>query len=50
MLIATLADGSALPGWLAFDAATGAFSGMPVNEDVGTVSVTVTAADRVGRP
>jgi Ca2+-binding RTX toxin-like protein len=47
-LSATLADGSALPGWLAFDAATGVFSGMPGNADVGAVSVTVTAADPGG--
>jgi Ca2+-binding RTX toxin-like protein len=47
-LSATLADGSALPGWLAFDAATGVFSGMPGDADVGAVSVTVTAADPGG--
>ena len=45
---AALADGSALPGWLRFDAATRTFSGTPLNEDVGTLSVTVTAADATG--
>jgi hypothetical protein len=43
--IATLADGSALPAWLAFDAATRTFSGTPGNADVGTVAVRVTATD-----
>jgi Ca2+-binding RTX toxin-like protein len=47
-LSATQADGSALPGWLTFDAATGTFSGTPSNADVGTISVTVTAADPGG--
>ncbi len=47
-LSATLADGSALPGWLAFDAATGTFNGTPANSDVGAVSVMVTAADPGG--
>jgi VCBS repeat-containing protein len=45
---ATLADGSALPGWLTFDAATQAFSGTPGNWDVGNYSVTVTATDTGG--
>ncbi|MDC0226211.1 putative Ig domain-containing protein [Gammaproteobacteria bacterium] len=43
--IATLEDGSALPSWLTLDAATGTFSGTPLNDDVGTISVTVTATD-----
>jgi Ca2+-binding RTX toxin-like protein len=43
-----LADGSALPSWLSFDAATGTFSGTPTNGDVGTVSVRVTALDGGG--
>lgn len=47
-LSATLADGSPLPGWIAFDAATGTFSGTPTNADVGTDSVTVTARDPGG--
>jgi len=45
---ATLADGSALPGWLAFDAASGTFTGMPGNADVGRLSVTVIATDAAG--
>ena len=40
---ATLADGSALPSWLTFNAATRAFSGTPTT--LGTVSVKVTAKD-----
>ena len=40
---ATLADGSPLPAWLRFDAATGTFSGTPVGP--GTISVRVTATD-----
>ncbi|QLQ03576.1 MAG: putative Ig domain-containing protein [Thiobacillus sp.] len=40
---ATLADGSALPAWLGFDAATRTFSGTPSGS--GTVSVRVTAKD-----
>ena len=40
---ATLADGSALPTWLTFNAATRAFSGTPTG--TGTVSVKVTAKD-----
>ena len=43
---ATLADGSPLPAWLAFDGAT--FSGTPDNADVGSVEVEVTATDRGG--
>jgi Ca2+-binding RTX toxin-like protein len=45
---AALADGSALPAWLRFDAATRTFSGTPLNDDAGTLSVTVTAADSTG--
>ena len=47
-LSATLADGSALPTWLGFDAATRAFSGTPANGDVGSVSVRLTATDVAG--
>ncbi len=39
---------SALPSWLNFDAATGAFTGTPQDVDVGEVSVTVTATDPSG--
>jgi VCBS repeat-containing protein len=42
---ATLADGSALPVWLMFDSASGVFSGTPSNEDVGNLSIKVTATD-----
>jgi hypothetical protein len=42
---ATLADGSDLPSWLTFDAATRTFSGTPENDDVGTISVKVIATD-----
>ncbi|HEX5686611.1 MAG TPA: autotransporter-associated beta strand repeat-containing protein, partial [Ideonella sp.] len=42
---ATLADGSALPSWLSFDAATRSFSGTPANGDVGAISVRVIATD-----
>ncbi len=40
---ATLADNSALPAWLSFDAATRTFSGTPTAAE--TVSVKVTASD-----
>ncbi len=42
---ATLEDGSELPSWLTFDAATRTFSGTPTNDNVGEVTVTVTATD-----
>jgi Ca2+-binding RTX toxin-like protein len=45
---ATLADGSALPSWLVFDAATRTFSGTPANGDVGSLSIRVTATDAAG--
>ncbi|WP_279488625.1 putative Ig domain-containing protein [Aeromonas veronii] len=44
-LSATLADGSALPGWLSFNPATGTFSGTPTNGDVGNINIRVTATD-----
>ncbi|MGZ5050851.1 MAG: putative Ig domain-containing protein [Methylobacter sp.] len=43
---ATLADGSTLPSWLAFNASTRAFSGTPTT--LGSVSVRVTATDAGG--
>ena len=43
--IATLADGTPLPGWLSFNAVTGTFSGTPASGDIGTTSVMVTAFD-----
>jgi VCBS repeat-containing protein len=42
---ATLADGSALPAWLRFDAASRTFSGTPENRDVGLLRVRVTASE-----
>lgn len=45
---AALADGSALPGWLAFDAASGSFSGTPAQADVGLLDIRVTATDLGG--
>jgi len=45
---ATLADGSALPSWLVFDAKTLTFRGTPGAGDVGTLHVTVVATDGSG--
>jgi hypothetical protein len=45
---ATLEDGSDLPTWLSFDAATRTFSGMPLQADVGTIGITITATDGGG--
>ena len=42
---ATRSNGSALPSWLTFTAATRTFSGTPQAGDVGTLSVKVTASD-----
>ena len=42
---ATLADGSELPSWLKFDAATGTFSGFSPKQ-VGAIDIRVTATDR----
>jgi VCBS repeat-containing protein len=44
-LSAALAGGGALPSWLSFDAAKGTFSGTPLNGDVGSFDVKVTATD-----
>jgi Ca2+-binding RTX toxin-like protein len=41
-------NGEALPRWLAFDAATRALSGTPSNDDVGSVSIELTATDASG--
>ncbi|MCC6917548.1 MAG: putative Ig domain-containing protein, partial [Nitrosomonas sp.] len=43
---ATLSDGSALPTWLAFDTATGTFSGTPAS--AGNYALRVTATDLAG--
>lgn len=45
---ATLSDGSPLPNWLGFDAATKTFSGTPGDGDVGSLSIQVAATDLVG--
>ena len=42
---ATLANGASLPSWLNFNAGTRSFSGTPANDDVGAISVKVTATD-----
>ncbi|WP_298938577.1 tandem-95 repeat protein, partial [uncultured Ruegeria sp.] len=44
-LSATLTDGTALPGWLEFDAVAGSFSGTPPQNFHGIVNVMVTASD-----
>ena len=46
---ATRSDGSVLPTWLAFDAATRTFSGTPADADAGQILVTVTATDGTGQ-
>ncbi|WP_154855759.1 putative Ig domain-containing protein [Cyclobacterium xiamenense] len=45
---ATLDDGTALPSWLTFDAATRTFSGTPEASDVGSINIKVTADDGNG--
>ncbi|VVP77213.1 hypothetical protein PS934_00353 [Pseudomonas fluorescens] len=45
---AKLANGSALPGWLTFDAATRTFSGTPNDTASGNYNVLVIATDPVG--
>jgi Ca2+-binding RTX toxin-like protein len=45
---ARLADGSALPSWLNFDARALKLSGMPSNADVGSLDVAVVATDIAG--
>ncbi len=42
---ASMADGSDLPSWLSFDAATRTFTGTPDNDDVATLNLKVTAID-----
>ncbi|MEI6643401.1 MAG: putative Ig domain-containing protein [Novosphingobium sp.] len=44
-LAATLEDGSALPSWLSFDAASATFSGTPPKDYNGQIAVKVTAND-----
>ena len=45
VLTATQADGSELPAWLSFTAATGRFNGIPLDGDVGSLDVRLTATD-----
>ena len=45
---ATRVDGSALPGWLGFDSATGRFTGTPADADVGSLNIRLAAIDRAG--
>lgn len=45
---ASLTGGSALPGWLGFDAATGTLSGTPGPADAGALNVAFTATDSSG--
>src|SRR5690606_24767904 len=45
---ATLSGGELLPAWLEFDPATRTFSGTPTNDDVGTITIVVTANDSNG--
>ncbi|MEH2432867.1 MAG: cadherin-like domain-containing protein, partial [Nostoc sp.] len=42
---ATLEDGSNIPSWLKFDAATRTFSGTPTNADVSVLNIKLTATD-----
>lgn len=46
--VATLADGTALPTWLSFDAATRGFSGTPGTGTPGVLALRVTATDTAG--
>lgn len=45
---AYLADGSALPSWLSFSAASRSFSGTPDNEEVSTLDMVLLARDSAG--
>lgn len=47
-LSATQADGSSLPAWLTFDAASRTFSGTPNQSDTGALTIRVTATDQGG--
>jgi Ca2+-binding RTX toxin-like protein len=48
VLSASLADGSALPAWLAFDQQTLTFSSIPTIAEVGVIELAVTATDKGG--
>ncbi len=45
---ATLSNGNALPSWISFDPLTRAFSGTPLDPDVGALSLNVTVTDLAG--
>jgi hypothetical protein len=45
---ATLANGTALPTWLTFDAVTKTFSGTPDNAQVGAIDIKIVATDTAG--
>ena len=45
---ASLANGGLLPSWLTFDSDTQTFSGIPTNDDVGSIDIRVTATDTTG--
>jgi Putative Ig domain/RTX calcium-binding nonapeptide repeat (4 copies)/Metallo-peptidase family M12B Reprolysin-like len=45
---AKLADGTALPNWLTFDAATQTLSGTPANGQVGSSDIKIIATDKLG--
>lgn len=45
---ASLENGSPLPAWLTFDAATGTFSGTPDSASVGSIALNLTATDQSG--
>ena len=47
-LSATLTGGGNLPDWLTFTAATGVLSGTPTNNEVGSISITITSTDTIG--
>lgn len=44
----TRSDGSALPGWLQYNATTRTLSGTPLNEDVGVIDLKAVATDQAG--
>lgn len=45
---ATMTDGSALPGWLTFNASTHTFSGTPGVSNTGTLNLKISATDSAG--
>jgi hypothetical protein len=47
-LTASMADGSALPAWLEFNASSGEFTGLPDDAQTGTFRIVVTATDSAG--